>query len=244
MGRDLRGKSALFLALGLDVVVSLPQFSVAQGLSTVSVTTLQVPDKAWRHFGRAKAAADRDQFEDSERELLKAIEIAPRFAEAYLLLACDQLQEHKYDAALASIQTAHAFDPGARWSEVLQASALNGQGRYADAKELLIGMHSPDAESWQAAYERARAEIGLRNLQEALQWSETALEAAPRRFADAHLVRANALLLARRWSDAITQMEAYLGSGRPQLHRASVLTAMEKAKFQMRQEEIKVVASK
>jgi tetratricopeptide (TPR) repeat protein len=195
--------------------------------TTVSVATLRVPPQAWRHFNKAKSAGERNRLEEFERETARALEIAPEFAAAHLLRADMLVRAKRFAEAVDEVAAARRSDPGVMWAAVIQAGAYNGLHRYWDALSALDTR--PDArggiesESWQAMYERARAEIGLGNVESGLRWSAKALEAAPESFPDVHLVRANALLVAQRSNEAQTQMEMYLASRGTQAHRDEVV---------------------
>jgi tetratricopeptide (TPR) repeat protein len=180
--------------------------------TTVSVATLRVPPQALRHFNKAKRAGERNRMDEFEREIARALEIAPEFAAAHLLRAEMLVRAKRFAEAVDAVAAARRSDPSVMWAAVVLAGAYNGMHRYSDALPTLVAERGIESESWQTMYERARAEIGLGNAESGLRWSAKALEAAPQSFADAHLVRANALLLAQRWSEAETQMGMYLAS--------------------------------
>jgi tetratricopeptide (TPR) repeat protein len=197
------------------------------GSPTVTVAGLQVPAQAWRHFQRAKHAADHHRDAEFQRESARALEIAPRFASMYLFRATVEVGQRHYPAAVASVQAAIEVDPGAMWTAVVLAGAYNGMHRFNDALLVLKAKRGLEAESWQAMYERARAETGLGDADAAVLWSGKALAAAPQWFIDAHLVRANALLLDGRLDEATAQMDLYLHSKTPQPHRAEVVALLD-----------------
>jgi tetratricopeptide (TPR) repeat protein len=201
--------------------------------ATVSVATLRVPAQAWKHLERARLAAEHHRDEEFERESAKALEIAPKFAEMYRLRAAVELDAHQYEAAISSMQTALRCDPGTLWGSVMLAGAYNGLHRFHDALLVLNAQRGQEADSWQAMYERARAEVGAHDAASALHWSARALDAAPKDFADAHLVRANALILDERLREATGQLEIYLDSKGPQLHRSEVLAMRESLNARM-----------
>jgi tetratricopeptide (TPR) repeat protein len=212
--------------------------------ATVSVATLRIPEKAWKHFDKAKAAAARNRPEESDREIAQAIQIAPGFAEAYLLRADLQIKAHSFAQAIDSVAEARRTVPDIPLAGILLAGAYNGLRRYTDANLVLENLHGSEAQSWQANYERARAATGLQDIEAALRWSAKALEFAPQRFADVCLVRANALLLARRWSDAAIQLQAYLKSDGPLLHRDEASTALVSVRERAREEDLVNLASR
>lgn len=212
--------------------------------ATVSVATLRIPQKAWKHFAKAKVAAERNLLAESDRETAKAIAIAPDFAAAYLLRASSEVKAHSFDAAIADVKEVRRIEPDLMWAGVVLAGAYNGLGRYEDSHHLLLGLHGSEAESWQVAHESARAAIGLNDVEGALHWSEIALNSAPDNFPDARLVRANAFILAHRWSEAQAQMELFLQSKMPQERRAEVLTVFNSVKRRARLQELEQVASR
>jgi tetratricopeptide (TPR) repeat protein len=224
---------------------SAEHFRVSSGIgATVSVATLRIPEKAWKHFAKAKAAAERNRLAESDREAQKAIEIAPDFAEAYLLRAQVEILAHSFEAAIESLKEARRVEPDVQWAGVLLAGAYNGLHRYEDARSVLGGLHGCEAQTWQAAYEGARAAIGLNDVGTALLLSALALETAPEGFPDVQLVRTNAFLRARRWLEAQGQMELYLQSKGAQEHRADVLVELAIVKQRIREDELQKVASR
>jgi len=190
---------------------------------TVTVASLRIPQAAWKHFDKAKSADEHNRPEEFQRETAKALEIAPQFAEIHLLRAKQLAREKKFAEEADEVVSARSSDPGVMWAGVMLAGAYNGLRRYNDARLVLDAERGIEADSWQAMYERARAEIGLRHAEAALRWSGMVLRSAPGEFADARLVRANALMLSERWSEAKIQMEMYLESNSSQEHRVQVL---------------------
>jgi len=208
------------------------------------VASLRIPQKAWAHFEKAKNAAERNRPAEAERESAKALEIAPRFAEVYLFRAMQQMRGHDFQAAMASAEAARQADPGGMWTNVVLAGAYNGMQRYVEARAALNTARQAEADTWQAKYEQARAEIGLGHVEEALRLSAEALDSAPETFADARLVRGNALLIAGRWGEAAAQMHLYLKSTAPQSHRAEVEQVLAQTEARMQRGQVETIASR
>ncbi|HEY0785956.1 MAG TPA: hypothetical protein VGD62_08795 [Acidobacteriaceae bacterium] len=160
-----------------------------------------------------------------KREIEEALKIAPRFAEAYVLMADEEVSAHRYDVALQDALQAQQIEPDAAWVSLLIATAYNSLERYDQASLILSNMRAQDTAAWQAKYERARAEVGRKNVESALHWSELALKEAPSSFTETHLLRANALQIAQRWKEASDQMESYLAAPTPH-DRAQVEAAL------------------
>ena len=227
-------KTVLLFAVTMYALVSstaspaqVTEHSAARSIGTISVATLSVPGKAWKHFEKARHAAHEQNEQACMQEIQKALELAPRFAEAYLLRADREVTAGHPQAAVSDVLMAQSIDPSIPWSKTVLAAAYNGLARYSDALLLLNNLPGREADSWQAKYEMARADVGRGDVEAALRWSAAALTAAPPAFVDVHLLRANALQLAHRWQEATEQMEAYLASSGPQIHRNQVLSALE-----------------
>lgn len=212
--------------------------------TTVSVATLRVPEKAWKHFAKAKAAVERNRLAESDRETQKAIAIAPNFAEAYILRADSEVQEQSFEAAIADVKQARRVEPGVMWAGVILAGAYNGLHRYEEARLVLSGLHGSEAEAWQVSYEGARAAVGLEDTQRALYLSAVALNSAPDSFGDARLLRTNALILSRRWTDAQAQIEQYLQGKVPGNRLAHVQSVLANVKQRAREEDLQKLASR
>ncbi len=232
MSLSLQGKRAvvmIYVCLAA-APVGAQQYPLGRLPQTVSVATLQVPAKAWKHFDKARAAADHNRLEQSQQESSKALEIAPGFAKAYILRASIELHERQYDKAIADVEAAQRSEPNVFWASVLLAGAYNSTHRYKDARLMLDNMRGPEADTWQADYERSRTEIGSGRVEAALYWSAMTRAAAPRKIIDVYLVRANALLLASRWEEARSELTFYLNSSGPQAHHDEALATLEMLK--------------
>ena len=197
-----------------------------RGPATISVAALKIPASAWKHFEKARSLALKHRPAESEKESAKALAIAPAFAAAHVLQASQQLALQNFAGAIANVDEARKSEPGAQWSGLILAGAYNSLHRYSEALEVILSLDGAEAECWQAKYEHARAAIGLGDVDEALKWSSVAFEAAPRDFADAILVRANALMLAQHWTDASDKLSAYLAKPGAQPHRDQAQTAL------------------
>lgn len=189
-----------------------PDGAWKRGAETVSVGTLRTPAKARQHFEKARSAAIAGHRAEYETELAAALSIAPEFGEAYVLRAVQEVEDRRYDAAIADTLTARRVEPGIAWATIVHAEACNGLRRFDEAIALLDGLSSPEIGTWQAKYEMARAVIGHGDVEASLQWTKLTLEAVPpSKKGYALLLRANALQLAHRWQDALAQFDQYLG---------------------------------
>lgn len=145
-----------------------------------------------------------------DRDGIRALAAQPGLAQAYLTAAADDITNARYESAIRKVVNARVLNPAIPNASILVAEALNALHRYEDAYLLLRSVPSPEADSWRAIYERARAEVGIGNAGGAELWSLRAVSTAPSTFAQAHLVRGQALLLAERWEEARTELNLYI----------------------------------
>ncbi len=164
---------------------------------------------AQQHYRAAREAALAHQAGAYERECGQALTLAPSAGEIFLLRATQEVAAARYDAAIWDIAKAQSLRPRIAFGTTILASTLNGMRLYEDAFLALRDMEAPEGESWQAMYERARAEVGMGDLQSSDIWSQRVLAAAPPTFSGAHLVRGQALAIAARWEEARVELALY-----------------------------------
>lgn len=221
----------------------LAHIAARQAAATVSAADLRIPRQAWAHLEKARAASDANRDDVFEREAALALAAAPAFTRVYLLRAERQVHARQYAAAVDTITAARQIQPEVPWSSIVLASALSELHRYNEAVNELDRARGVEAESWQWTFERTRAEIGRRNVEGALHWSERAVATAPSACVNAHLLRADAFQLAGQWPDAIHQMETYLGSGGQLTYRSQVLQALERTRERLREDNTDLLAT-
>lgn len=231
---DITPVSPAIFVLAL-LLCSLPGAAPAQTsplssqATTISVASLAVPAKAREHLERARRALLKRSEDEYQRELATALAIYPRFAEAYLLRASHEILLDRYGGAIDAVLTAQRIEPSIHWAGTLHAMACNQMKLYAEASTLLDTLSPAEMNTWQAMYERTRAAVGTGDTEAALRWSERALRSVPAaQIDDTVLLRGDALLMAHRWAEAVTQFKTYLQSSGPQPKRAEVLALLER----------------
>ena len=221
---SLSAARAQSLAPGCAVALRSPATTSA----IVPVRLLALPAKARDHYGRAAVALAAGQPERADTEAARALTFAPEFAEANLLRAVLALRAGSAANALLLLASARTVAPDLPWLNILTAEALNHLSRFDAAIAELESIHGSEISSWQASYERTRAEIGRRNVEGALHWSALAVASAPVGCTEARLLRANTFNLAGRRTDVITELETYLAEDRLQVRHAQVRAALDK----------------
>jgi tetratricopeptide (TPR) repeat protein len=219
------------LAIGL---VLIGMTSVACGQSepsaTVSIATLRVPAEARAHFERAQKAAVAGRTDEYEREIRRALELDRDFAEAYVLRGSQEVLRRDFQAALTDSYVAERLDRGVVFVRLVRASALNGLRRFSEALGVLDLVNQRESHTWEFAFEKTRAFVGLGDAAAALRWSAETLAGAPADSLDsARVLRGDALDLAGRYGEAAVAWREYLASPRVQVYRSQVLAALAKA---------------
>jgi tetratricopeptide (TPR) repeat protein len=219
--------------LTLAVVIGIDHTQFGQSLAK---TTIAAPHSATKHGRLAHDIQPSDLPEILniyDRDSIRALATQPGLAEAYLACASEDIAHGAYESAIRKVVNARVLDPEIANASTILASALNGLQRYDDAYLVLREIHGSEEESWKAMYERARAEVGIGNARGADLWSLRALSSSPPSFAQAHLIRGEALILTKRWQEARIELDTYMkldadpSRHREALHALNVLSQFE-----------------
>ena len=219
-------------------VDQLHQTDAHQTGHAISARILAIPPKAWQHYSKAVAAAAGNHPELAEQEAARALALAPAFAEVYLLRALAAANNHRPADALPLLATARALAPDLAWIRIATAGALNQLGRFDQALTELASTPGADAASWQAHYERARAEAGLGNLSAALHTSQLAIATAPVGCTEARLLHANILELAGRHRDVVAELETFLAEDRLMAHHTEIQATLDRLRSTLETESL------
>ena len=119
--------AALWL-VAASAAAQVTEHAATRAFSPVSVATLSVPFKAWKHFDKARAAAKAQHQAECLAEIDKALAIAPRFAGAYLLRADREVVTGQFGAALQDSLTARQIEPTLLWSQVVLGQCVQRAG--------------------------------------------------------------------------------------------------------------------
>lgn len=170
------------------VRVDLPE-NVQPGSSAVSAAQLSIPAKARRLLQDARHVFLKGNLEKGEKKLEEALAVAPDFAEALALRASLRFEQHDVAGALHDADLAVRSDPAFPDGYYLKAAALNGQGHFRDAEQVIAaGVHLAPA-AWQFHFQMGLALMGQGREQPALEEINQAAATAPPAFSRLHLVR-------------------------------------------------------
>lgn len=146
----------------------------------------------------------------AEQDANHALQLDPKFADAAALAATAALLHQQFDRAAAEASHAIEINAADEKAYVVLATAQNYLGRYSAAADALRHVRPQEQATWQVAYQWARAEAGLQNVQQCLDWTNRAALSAPQNFAPLHLLRASVLLAVGENARAADQLEIYL----------------------------------
>lgn len=171
--------------------------------STIQPEAMQMYQRAVRELHQGHAVA-------AEKDALRALQFDKKFADAAALAATAALMQQQFDRAKVEATQAIQIDSAEEKAYVILATAQNYLGNYSVAAEALRHIRPREQETWQVAYQWARAEAGLQDLEQCLEWTKRAELSAPSGFAPLHLLRASVLLTMGDTARAADELEIYL----------------------------------
>jgi tetratricopeptide (TPR) repeat protein len=196
--------------LTFAVAIGIDHIQLGQSLAKTTIAAPHVVAKHGRFTHDIQPSDLPEILNIYDRDSIRALATLPGLAEAYLACASEDVARGVYESAIRKVVNARVLDPEITNASTILASALNGLHRYDDAYLVLREIHGSEDESWKAMYERARAEVGIGNSRGADLWSVRALSSSPPSFAQAHLIRGEALILAKRWQEARIELDTYM----------------------------------
>jgi tetratricopeptide (TPR) repeat protein len=146
----------------------------------------------------------------AETDATRALQQDPKFADAAALVATASLMQEQFQRATVEATQAIQINPADEKAYVILATAQNYLGHYSAAADALRHVRPQEQQTWQVAYQWARAEAGQQHLQECLEWLNRAALSAPVNFAPLHLLRASALFAMGDNTRAADELEIYL----------------------------------
>jgi tetratricopeptide (TPR) repeat protein len=180
------------------------------GKSSVSVAQYLVPEKAQAALEKAREASAKGKNDEAERHVAQALEIYPRYADALTLRAILKMNGNDIESALADVQEAITNDKNCGLAYSVMGALLNMQSKFDDAARALERAQSLSPDSWQGYFEMGKAMLGKAQYETALQQFDRAQTLVAHDYPLLGLAKAHAMLGLNRYSDAVTELQAYL----------------------------------
>jgi len=170
---DLPGYSSSSLRLdrsmnntNVGVIVLHNRTKKAEG--TVSVASLAVPGKARKEFEKGSELLEKGSLTEAEKSLRKAIDLYPKFAEAWMRLGDLEQRRKNMEGASADYQEAINADPNFTLPYIRMASLSAQAQNWTETLRLTERLISIDPVSYSLAYYfNAIANISLNRLAQA-----------------------------------------------------------------------------
>ena len=174
---------------------------------SVSTASLQVPVQAQKELDAGKDALASDPLA-SIQHFRKAIELYPKFAEAYLFTAIAYLKLQKHDESSKAVDQAIQADPAFSRAHTLRGRLWLEDREFNKAEASLNESLRLDPSSWEAHFELARCYYNLNRVQEAFVQAQQARD-LPQSNPVTHLMLADIYLKQNQRKEALAELEAY-----------------------------------
>ncbi len=176
---------------------------------TVSVARMLVPSKAQKMYKKAFTAFHAGKYDEAQKQLDGALQIDPDFADALTLRGVIEL-ENDVSSARQALEHAVEIDPCEGAAYIALAAVYNHEGRFDDAMRASEKGLSLSPRAWQAYLEMAKASIAQSMYMRGLKLVRQAERLGGNAYAEAHLIKAYALLPMKLYKDAKYELQASL----------------------------------
>ena len=202
-----------------------------QGIPSVSVVDLTIPQKARAEFQKGQAALKENKLEESVSHLRKAIKFYEPFPQAYALLGTAYVEQQNWAEAQKALQRATRLDNKASDAYLSLGAVFNETKEYPQAESALLRGLELKPEAPAGHYELAKTYWFLGRWQEAAPHARKAVSAMPD-VASPHALLGNILLREEDAQGALDEYHEYLrlepfGSMAPAIRQ--VVEKLEKA---------------
>lgn len=204
--------------------------SRAGNRATVSVAQMRVPEKARKLLEKAQAALDKRKLEEADRYVGAALDVYPDFAEALTMRGLMDLDAKHLDDAAVNLEKAIQADRSYAMGFIVLGAVYNMQSRFDDAIRVLDRGLTLMPQSWQGMFELGKAELGKGNYEAAIRRLNKASDLATVKYPPLHLAKAHALLGMKNFSEASSELEAYLEQDPKSPNAAAVRESLEQVR--------------
>ena len=134
-------------ARGLQASLLLDRGDVQKAISELQAVVNAAPDNFVARYNLGRAHVARGEWEQARQQFTQAIQQRPDYLPAHLALAQLQVMRSEYDGALKSVAEILTIDRKNGPARMIEAAALLGQKRYAEARALLeaVKLANPNA---------------------------------------------------------------------------------------------------
>ena len=215
------------------VTLRLPHILKDQSRSgVVSVQQLSIPQKARDALKKAQEAETKHDINKAQKELAKALEIAPKYSDAIAYRGALEMTQSDFAAAENDFNQAIQLDNSNAVAYVGMGAVYNEQGKYDDAIREVDRSLALNPQLWSAHFELSKAQFAKGNFSTALKEADQAESLSANRFSPLHLLKGHILLGLKLYSGAVNEFQKFLShsSGNPALN-AQVQNTLEQAKL-------------
>lgn len=185
-----------------------PQAEPGAG-NTVSVATLQIPDKAKNEFRKADEAFHKNKMDEAEKHNEKALSMVPNYSQALTMRGLLKLNRGDVAGGIEALQSAIHSDPNYALAYFAMGATLNSEGKYPQAQQSIEEGLRIEPTSWQGYFELSKSVLGQHDFRNALKYVVKS-ESLGGIYAPIHLVKAHALLGLKDYDEAASELEQYL----------------------------------
>ncbi|HKW62213.1 MAG TPA: tetratricopeptide repeat protein [Candidatus Acidoferrum sp.] len=176
---------------------------------TIPAEALKIPKNARTEFEHgSRLLNEKKDFSRSIAAFQRAIELYPRYADAYFLMGTAQMQTSAASDAEASLRKAMVLDGHMIAPYYPLALLLFGQRRYAEEEMLLLEAQKLDPTDWRFPFELARCQAQQGRWESALRYGQEAGASAnvPSKI---HLLLSDIYANSNRPREAVAELELF-----------------------------------
>lgn len=222
-------RTEVFVSSGANwVTLTFPSRGTASERSqaTVSAAQLAVPANARREYQKAQDAANKGKWDAASRCLQKALTLWPKYAEALVLRALIERNQHSSELAIADAEKAVEYDPNYGRAYAVLGASYTDVNRWDDAVRTLDHGIAVAPTYWQGYYEMSKVLLLKGDSLAALRQAEKASSLVPTEFPVLHLIKGYAYLGLKNQPAARTELETYIKlnpNGQPAVKAKEIL---------------------
>jgi tetratricopeptide (TPR) repeat protein len=208
---ELIGNSKAFVNVVLKPLEdkSNPSAAAKPAGSSVSASTLHIPQEATQEFDKGQALLKQNNVDEGILHVQKAITLYPAYSQAHLLLGSVYLQQRKLADAQSAFEKAIQFDTGLGPAYLELGAVFNQEKEYSKAETVLTHGLELNPNAPEGHYELAKTYWAMGRWQDAVPHASFAVAALPN-LASPHVLQGNLLLRQNDPQGALHEFQEYL----------------------------------